>query len=106
MANIVPALTWLENERVWVWVWIWIWQAQSACKKAKMKVGRARQTAKNLPGRQKLPSCRPAPCTWTPATQPKRVIQKGAASPVERGSSQELLARCFLPSRGSQAPLG
>lgn len=44
MANIVPALTWLENERVWVWVWIW--QAQSACKKAKKKVGRARQTAK------------------------------------------------------------
>lgn len=42
MANIVPALTWLENERVWVW----IWQAHSACKRAKMKVGRARQTAK------------------------------------------------------------
>lgn len=40
MANIVPALTWLENERVWVW------QAHSACKRAKMKVGRARQTGK------------------------------------------------------------
>lgn len=34
MANIVPALTWLENERVWVW----IWQAHSACKRATMKV--------------------------------------------------------------------
>lgn len=42
MANIVPALTWLENERVWVWVW----QAHSACKRAKMKGGRARQTEK------------------------------------------------------------
>lgn len=43
MANIVPALTWLENERVWVWVW----QAHSACKRAKMKEGgRARQKKK------------------------------------------------------------
>lgn len=93
MANIVPALTWLENERVWVWVW----QAHSACKRAKMKGGRERQTGKKkkkLPGRQKLPSCRPALCTWTQAAQPRRVIQKGASSPVSQGFSQKLPAPC------------
>lgn len=77
VANVVPAITWLENERVWVW------QAHSACKRAKMKGGRALQTAKNLPGRQNQPSCRPVPCSWTPAAKPRRVGTEKGREPRE-----------------------
>lgn len=71
MANIVPALTWLENERVWVWVW----QAHSACKRAKMKGGRARQTEKK---KKICPDARSYP-----AVDPRSALGSRQPSPEE-----------------------